>query len=127
MKSVRPVYCIVIVFLLGLLGGALSTHFYYKCRSDHGRGLHGQQREEFLVNRLDRELSFTPTQKEQVKVIVRETMQEIRQVRRQFRPQMEAIIEKSQQKVDVLLTPEQRKKFEKIIAERKERARNWDR
>jgi Spy/CpxP family protein refolding chaperone len=127
MKSVRPVYCIVIVFLLGALGGALSTHFYYKCRSDHGRGIHGQQREEYLVNRLDRELSFTPTQKEQVKLIVRETMEEIRQVRRQFRPQMEAIIEKSQQKVDVLLTPEQRKKFEKIIAERKERARKWDR
>jgi Spy/CpxP family protein refolding chaperone len=126
MKNVRPVYCIVIVFLLGALGGALATHLYYKCRTDTGKGYNGQQREERILNRLDRELGLSPTQKEQVRGIVRETMKEIRQVRRQYRPQMQAIIEKSQREVAVLLTPDQRKKFEKMIEEKKERARKRD-
>ena len=78
MKNVRPVYCIVIVFLLGALGGGLATHLYYKCKIDSDRGYHGQQREERIMNRLDRELDLSPTQKEQVRGIVRQAMTEIR-------------------------------------------------
>ena len=123
MKNIRPVYCIVIVFLLGVLGGALATHLYYRCVMDFHMGYRGENREERLVNRLDRELGLSAAQKEQVKGIVHETQEEIKGIRSEFRPKMDAIIEKSQMKVDAILLPEQKKKFEKMIAERKERFR----
>ena len=119
MKNVRPIYCILVVFLLGTLCGSLGTHLFYKCRMDLISGSRGENREERLVNRLDRKLDLDAGQKEQVRAIVHETQEDIRQVRRQFRPQMEAAIEKAQTKIGVLLTPEQRKKYEKMIAERK--------
>ena len=123
MKNIRPFYCIVTVFLLGALSGALATHLVYKCRMDSHMGYHGGDREERLVNHLNRELGLSAVQKEQVRGIVHETQEEIRGVRRQLRPQMEAILEKAQLKVSALLTPEQQKRFEKMIAERKERFR----
>jgi Spy/CpxP family protein refolding chaperone len=119
MKNVRPIYCILVVFILGTLCGTLGTHLFYKCGMDSIISSNGENREERLVNRLDRKLDLNAGQKEQVRAIVHETQEDIRQVRRQFRPQMEAAIEKAQTKIGVLLTPEQRKKFEQIIAERK--------
>lgn len=126
MKNTRPIYCIMVVFVLGTLCGVLGTHLYYKCRMDSIISGRGQNREERLVNRLDRKLDLDARQKEQVRVIVRETQQEIRQVRRQFRPQMEAAIEKAQKKISVLLTVEQRKKYEQMIAERKAKTHRRD-
>jgi Spy/CpxP family protein refolding chaperone len=122
MKNIRPIYCILLVFLLGTLCGVLGTHLVYKCRMDSIIGERGQQREERLVNRLDRKLDLDARQRERVRAIVRETQQEVRQVRRQFRPQMEAVIGKAQVKISALLTAEQRKKYEQMIAERKEKS-----
>jgi len=126
MKNIRPLYCIIVVFLLGVLGGALGAHLYYKCRMDSHWGHGGENREERIVNRLDRELDLSAAQREQVKGIVHDTHEEIKGIRRQFRPQMDAAIEKSRVKIDAILSPEQKKKLEKMIAERKERSRDRD-
>jgi Spy/CpxP family protein refolding chaperone len=122
MKNIRPIYCILVVFVLGTLCGVLGTHLFYKCRMDSIIGAKGANREERLVEMLDRKLDLDTRQKEQVRAIVRETQEEVRQVRRQFRPQMEAAIGKGQVKISALLTPEQRKKYEQMITERKARS-----
>jgi len=126
MKNIRPIYCILVVFVLGTLCGVLGTHLFYKCRMDSIIGARGANREERLVEMLDRKLDLDARQKEQVRAIVRETQQEVRQVRRQFRPQMEATLEKAQTKIGALLTPEQRKKYEQMIAERREKSHRKD-
>jgi hypothetical protein len=126
MKKLRPVYCIVVIFVMGVLCGILGTHFYYNCRMDSIICAKGQSREERLVKRLDRSLGLDARQREQVRGIVLETKEEIRKVRRQFRPQMQEIIGKAQVKINAILTPEQQKKYEKIISERKERERKRD-
>jgi hypothetical protein len=126
MKNFRPIYCILVVFVLGTLCGVLGTHLFYKCRMDAIISERGANREERLVERLDRNLDLDSRQKEQVRAIVRETQAEVRQVRSLFRPQMEAAIGKGQVKISALLTPEQRKKYEQMIAERKERMHRRD-
>jgi len=124
MKNIRPIYCILVVFVLGTLCGVLGTHLFYNCRMDSIIGARGANREERLMEMLDRKLDLNATQEVQVRAIVRETQEEVRQVRRQFRPQMEAAIGKGQVKISALLTPEQQKKYELMIAERK---KNWHR
>ena len=123
MNSRWPMTIILLAFLLGTLCGSLATHLLYCHRFDWIMGGRGEGREEVLVNRLDSMLKLDDRQREQVKVIVHETHQEIMAMRQQIRPQMEALVEKAHVKINAILTPEQRVKFEKMVAERKEKRR----
>ncbi len=60
-------------------------------------------------------------QLEQLRTIVQETHTEMRTLRKQYRPQIEEILKRSQDKVRAILRPEQLDVFNKIIAERKKR------
>jgi hypothetical protein len=83
----------------------------------------GEPREEVLVNRLERRLKLDDRQVVQVRSIVHETHDGITALRRQLRPQIEAVIEKSQARINAILTPEQRERFAVMIAEHKEKMR----
>ncbi len=123
MKRSRPIFGVVLVFILGILCGSLATHLLYKYRMDSIMSGRGQNREEAIVSRLDRKLHLDDGQEEKVRAIVHETEEEIRALRKQLRPQTEAIIEKAQTRISVLLTPEQRTKYDQMIAARKEKLR----
>ena len=123
MKINRPIFGVVLVFLLGILCGSLATHLLYSYRMDSIISGRGESREAFLVNRLEHKLKLDERQKEQVRSIVHETHEGIKALRRQLRPQSEAVIEKSQAKINAILTPEQRDKFAQMIAEHREKMR----
>lgn len=122
-----PIFGVVLIFLLGILCGSLATHLLYRCRMDSIASGRGEPREELLVNRLERRLKLDDRQVVQVRSIVHETHDGITALRRQLRPQIEAVIEKSQAKINVILTPEQREKFAQMIAEHKEKMRTRER
>jgi len=76
---------------------------------------------EFIVTRLNRELSLDSTQHEQLRTIVGETHAQIRNVRKEYRPQIDEVIKRSQDKVRAILRPEQLETFNKLVAERQKR------
>ena len=121
MKRWKAVVSVILIFLLGGMGGALIMH-----KIDHQKiesimkGESGTTRE-FIVSRLNRELSLDATQLEQLRIIVRETHAEIHSVRKQYRPQINEILKRSQDKVRAILRPEQLERFNKIVADRKKR------
>lgn len=123
MKNSRVILGVALVFVLGILCGALATHLLYRYRIESIISGKSQTREKSIVNRLDRKLDLDGRQEEQVTAIVHETQEEIKALRSQFHPQMEAIIEKAQIKISGILTPEQRKKYERMIAEHREKLR----
>lgn len=123
MKNSRAIIGVLLVFILGILCGFLVTHLLYKYRIESILTGRAQTREEVIVNRLDRKLGLDERQEGQIRTIIHETHEEIKALRNQLRPQTEAVIEKAQTNISMILTPEQRKKYEQIIAERKERLR----
>ena len=123
MKKSRPIIIIVLVFFLGVLCGAMAIHLLYNYRFESILSGRAQAREEFIVSRLDRKLDLDDRQEEQVRAIVHETQGEIKIARNQIRPLTEAIIEKAQVKIRAILTPEQVKIYEQMIAAHKERMR----
>ena len=123
MKVNRTIWGIVLVFVLGTLSGSLVVHLLYKYRIESIISGRAETREEALVRRLDRKLELSDWQEEQLRAIIHESFTEIKAVRSRFRPQAEAIIEKSQHRISEILTPEQRKKYEQIVAERKMKLR----
>jgi hypothetical protein len=121
MKKWKAIVSIIIVFLLGALAGALVTHKIYQHRVEGIMKGEPKTMSEFIVRRLDRELNLDANQLEQLRAIVEETHAAMKRVRRQFRPQIEQILARSQEKIRVLLRPEQLEKYEKIITERKKK------
>ena len=124
MKKWKAIVSIIIVFLLGALAGALVTHKIYQHRVEGIMKGEPKTMREFIVRRLERELHLDTNQLEQLRAIVEETHAEMRRVRRQFRPQIEEILARSQEKIRVLLRPDQFEKYEKIITERKKKREN---
>jgi hypothetical protein len=119
MKKWKAIISIIVVFLLGSLAGALVTHEIYQHRME--RFFRGEPKRELIVRRLGHELDLDTAQSVQLRVIVNETDAEIKNVRKQIRPQIEEILERSQNRVRAILRPDQLDKYEKIIAERKKR------
>jgi hypothetical protein len=126
MKNVKSVLCILLIFILGAAAGGLAVHICYKSRMETYLRGDRKAREEILLNRLSRRLDLDDRQREQARAIVRETHAEMNNIRKQYRPQMEAVLEKSRSEMRRMLRPEQLEKFEKFIAERKAKHRRDD-
>jgi hypothetical protein len=124
MKKWKAIVSIIIVFLLGALAGALVTHKVYQHRVEGIMKGEPRTMREFIVRRLDRELHLDASQSEQLRTIVEETHAEMKKVRKQFRPQIEEVLARSQEKIRALLRPDQLEKYEKIVAERKKKREN---
>jgi flagellar basal body-associated protein FliL len=119
MKKWKAIISILIVFLLGSLAGALITHEIYQHRIESF--IRGEPKRELIVRRLSHQLNLDAAQLSQLRVIVEETYDGIKNVRKQIKPQIEAILESSQNRVRAILLPDQLEKYEKIIAERKKK------
>ncbi|HWR58550.1 MAG TPA: periplasmic heavy metal sensor [Thermodesulfovibrionales bacterium] len=121
MKKWHAIVGVILVFLLGAVAGGLVTHTVGHKKMENGFRDEPKKMKEFIVGRLSRELHLDPEQREQLRSIVRETHIEIRNVRRQFRPQIEEVLARSQDRVRSILRPDQRERYEKIISEQKKR------
>lgn len=121
MKKWKIIVSVILVFLLGALAGALVIHKVDQHRiAGIIRGEPGAVGE-LIVQRLNHKLRLDPEQVEKLRVIVYETHDEIRNVRKQFRPQIQEILDRSRNRVRAILRPDQLEEYEKIVAERKAR------
>ena len=119
MKNIKAIIGILLVFALGAASGAIVTHMIYRDRLESfAKGGPGA-REEVIVSRLTRKLDLDNRQQEQVRAIIHENHAAISQIKNQYRPQIQAILEQGQARITALLKPEQQEKFRQIIEERK--------
>ncbi len=116
MKKWRAIAGIILVFVLGALAGSLVTYTFQRQKAESIMKGEPRATGEFIVQRLNSELHLDAAQLEQLRAIVQETHTEIRNVRRQFRPQIDEILQRSQDRVRAILRPDQRESYEKIIA-----------
>jgi Spy/CpxP family protein refolding chaperone len=118
MKNWKAIAGILVVFLLGMAAGSFGTLGVIK----HRWMRHGPQTmADLIVRRLSWELRLDASQRDQLRAIVTDGQQEIRAVRKQFQPQVEEILSRSDAKVRTILRPDQQSKFERLVAERKEK------
>jgi Spy/CpxP family protein refolding chaperone len=117
MKKWKAVVGVVVVFLLGMAAGSLITFGVTRQMFQWGHG--PQARTDFIVRKLSWELWLDGQQREQLRSIVQDAQQEMKPVRQQVRPQVEAILDRADAKVRAILRPNQIEKFDKLVAERK--------
>lgn len=122
MKNWKSILGVLLVFVLGALAGGLLVHRLHQKKIQ--AVIAGRQpvvAPELLVRRMNWELKLTPAQRSQVIAIVRDTQRQLRETRQQVDPQVRATFQQMEQRIGEVLTPEQRERFAKLMAERKAR------
>jgi Spy/CpxP family protein refolding chaperone len=106
---------LLVVFVLGSVTGAALTGLY---RSRAGGG--AEARERAMHERFEKmrsELNLTDQQTTSVRTILDETRNEYRALRAELRPRFEEPRMKARARIRALLTPEQQKKFDALVAQ----------
>jgi len=110
---------IALVFVAGFGAGMVVTrglvrHFVQQAvnNPDHVRDL--------IERRLTRQLELDAAQQEKVHDILTESQLELRKLRGDFRPRFMAIVTTTEERVDAVLTEEQRACYGKVRAEARE-------
>lgn len=75
------------------------------------------------LKKLSEKLELTPEQADQILPIIRRNKDSINQVKTESQAQMKTVFERMEREITVILTPEQRPKYEKLIKEMKEKAK----
>jgi Spy/CpxP family protein refolding chaperone len=66
-----------------------------------------------FIERIQRELNLTPSQREQVLQIVQDTRLKVENLRHEFQRQRRDVLTQARERVRALLTPEQQEKFDR--------------
>jgi Spy/CpxP family protein refolding chaperone len=102
------------VFVLGAVTGSALTGLY------RSRASGPEARERAMHERFEnmrRELNLTDEQTTAVRAIIDETRNEYRALRAELRPRFEEPRQKARTRIRALLTPDQQKKFDAMVAQ----------
>jgi Spy/CpxP family protein refolding chaperone len=102
---------LLVTFTAGIIIGVFGSHLVRLYHMNHGvpPGI-----ADMMLNRLDRKLDLTPTQRTAVAAILHRHHQRINQLVTGVHPAIRQEIETANAEIQRVLTPEQRKKFEQL-------------
>ena len=122
MKRLRGFLGVFLIFFFGVIVGAsMTSGAIWKEIHDLIEGGPDAVVAKFS-DKLNKELKLDDAQKQMLAQIVTETRIKLRTIRAEAQPQVATTLTDAEQKVRVILNPDQRKKFEQIIAKGRE---NW--
>ena len=108
---------VFVVFLLGLLVGAVGNHFYGERvwgKQENTLPPRGASRTQIL-NEFTRQLELTPDQQAKVGAIVDETRAQVRALYTPLDAQHEQLRQQGRARIRAVLTPEQLPKFDEFM------------
>jgi Spy/CpxP family protein refolding chaperone len=123
MNSRRVYLYFSVTFLLGVLAGGAGTFFYgWRMMGPQG----GAARREKIIRHMTRKLDLNEKQVQKIRAIMEETGSKIRDLRKQHRPEFDAVRTESHDRIRKELTPEQAVKFEEMVKKFEERRKRGD-
>lgn len=120
MKNWKAILGVVAVFLLGMAAGGLLTVGIIRRQIERGSPAVAR----LVERRLAWKLRLDAAQREQLRVIIADAQAQMRAVRSQIRPQVEAILDDAVAKERATLRPDQQEKFDGLVAKSRTR---WQR
>lgn len=103
----------VILYLTGVITGVMGTRIVYR-----NMLANALERPSILSERVDASLSnlsLSPEQDQKIAQILKESREQNKNLREQFRPQFWTILTETRRQIDSELTPEQRSQFRKAV------------
>ena len=121
MKRWQALVALACLFVLGVVAGSLGAHLFYARSLDRPPGpppFFGAP----LGPRLERHLELTPEQAVELRRILDETRREAEAMRRELAPRMRQVMQRSEERIRAILTPEQEQRFEELRRHQRRRA-----
>jgi hypothetical protein len=106
---------VIVVFVLGVVLGAVGTHYREVGASSAHFGVSGYPVHSEVMKRLTQQVGLTPEQEKQVTSIVDDIHMRMHELSQQQKPQADAIRAEGRQRIRAILTPEQLPKYEDFI------------
>jgi esterase/lipase len=107
---------LALVFILGAaLGGVLGYAFAHRSYAAAPAVLSAEARREQRREKLNQEVGLTADQQKQVAAILDQAQGEYKSVHTVMDPQIEAVRQKTREKIRVVLTDEQKPKFAEFL------------
>lgn len=117
MKALKVILVLGLVFAAGIVVGAVGAKYAVQQVVEQAA-----RRPDELRNRLEREfvreLNLTPEQRPKVHEILVRRHEELAAVRKNFQPQLGAIIRRSERELRAVLDETQQEKFDRLIKRR---------
>ena len=113
MKRWQALIALTGLFLLGIVAGGLGAHLYYARALDRPPGpppFFGGR----MGPHLERRLDLTPEQGEQLRQVLEESRREAEAMRHEMAPRMRQVMERAEQRLQEILTAEQRQRFAEL-------------
>lgn len=112
----KTLVVLVVVFLLGGITGIGIGGIYRSNTSASLRDSHRREREA-MFEKMQRDLSLTEEQKNEMRKVLDETGTEFRALRNELRPRYEELRLKTRGRMRALLAADQQQKFDNLMAE----------
>ena len=124
MKRFRSFLGIVAIFLLGMIAGGLVTLRVIEVAQRRAFEGGGGAVADLVARRISFKLRADAAQREQIRMILRDTAKDFENIREQVSPQLKESLEKAESRLRAVLRPEQQKEFDAMM----QRARDtWNR
>jgi Spy/CpxP family protein refolding chaperone len=111
----------VALFLAGVVVGVAATHAFWAWQMHRPGGLAGIGLR-WLGGSLERRLDLSPAQQREVEAILVETRHELEQVRHDVLPRLFAVRDRAFDRIEEVLTDEQRRELQRFRARHQRRA-----
>jgi len=116
---------LLLVFILGILVGSVTTGFYVKHRLDPFVK-EPKARKSFIMRKLAKELHLSSTQKTKIEPIIEQMIEKRREYYLKSRPQIKKMMDQGFAKIKEELNDNQRKKLDELRENFKKRRRERD-
>ena len=113
----------LLLFACGAAVGALAVHLY-EGHTVNAKG--AEDVRQHYINEMQSRLNLTPTQVQQLELILDDTKAKVKVVRDSYHPQMLKIKQEQISRVKSILTPAQVPAYEQLVAERERRAKDQE-
>ncbi len=113
MKRSSALFLVLGVLVVGFLVGIVATHLFY-AQKFRKAGSVGSMASDFFAHRLERDLNLDTSQREQIDAILEETREAADELRFEIRPRIALLMEDAAERIDAVLTEEQRARFEEL-------------
>ena len=124
MKNWKSILLLGLVFFAGAMAGVVGTRTFIR-RAVQQAVAHPEKVQAAMEQNLTRKLRLDRGQQAQLHEIMTESRTQMRELRKDFQPQLLAVIHGTDGKISALLKPEQLARYEKLKREERPWLRPW--
>ena len=119
-KTRLTIWLVVLgVFALGCVTGAsLDSAYRLQASGSERQDVRGRRGKEDIFESMRRDLDLSERQAADIRAILDQTRNDYRALRAEVRPRYDALRQNARAQIRTLLTPDQRQRFDALVAER---------